>query len=74
MTAERAASISPYDFRHSRLTFLGEHTANLPGLQFIAGHKHATTTAKYIRPSVRAAEEVYAAILPGKPKRRSKKA
>lgn len=50
--------LTPYTFRHSRLTMWAETSSNLPGIQFLAGHKHATTTARYIHPSRRAAEDV----------------
>jgi integrase len=56
--AFRADRISPYDFRHSRLTHLGQVTSNLSGIMFIAGHRQPSTTAKYMRPQKAAAEEV----------------
>ncbi len=58
LPGDLAEKISPYDFRHSRLTNLAEHTTNLAGIAFLAGHKNVTTTNRYIRPSERAALEV----------------
>ena len=40
----RAARISDYDLRHSRLTHLGQVTSNLSGVMFLAGHKQPATT------------------------------
>lgn len=48
---DKADRLTPYDFRHSRLTHLGEHSDNLLGMQFLAGHKHASTTAIYMHTS-----------------------
>jgi hypothetical protein len=56
----RASRISDYDFRHSRLTFLGTKTDNLSGVMYLAGHKQPATTARYLRPQRSAAEEVLA--------------
>jgi hypothetical protein len=39
-----------------------ELSANMAGTQRMAGHKHASTTSKYVRPSLRAAREVVAAL------------
>jgi integrase len=48
--AYRAERISPYDFRHSRLTHLGQVSSNLSGVMYLAGHRQPATTAKYMRP------------------------
>lgn len=55
-----AEHLSDHDFRHARLTYWGERTDNLLGLQFLAGHKHATTTATYMHAGRRAADAVLA--------------
>jgi hypothetical protein len=34
----RAGRISDYDFRHSRLTHVGQVTDNVVGIMYIAGH------------------------------------
>jgi len=57
----RAKATSDYDFRHSRLTHLGEVSNNLSGIMYLAGHKDPGTTAHYMRPQKRAAEKVLAA-------------
>lgn len=57
---ELAAHCSPYDLRHARLTHLVELNPNLPGVAYLAGHKHLTTTSIYLRSSQRAAAEVLA--------------
>lgn len=45
--------------RSARITHLLERPrANLPGVQFLAGHKQISTTAKYVKPSFRAARDV----------------
>ena len=54
----RASRISDYDFRHSRLTHLGQVSDNLSGVMFLAGHKQPATTARYLRPQKQAAAEV----------------
>lgn len=55
-----AEHLSDHDFRHARLTYWGERTDNLLGLQFLAGHKHATTTATYMHAGRKAADAVLA--------------
>jgi integrase len=66
--AHRADRATPYDFRHSRLTHLGQVSSNLSGIMFLAGHRQPSTTAKYMRPQKAAAEEVIqAAAVAGKP-------
>jgi len=64
----RADRISDYDFRHSRLTHLGQVTSNLSGVMYLAGHKQPATTARYMRPQKAAAEDVLqAAAAAGQP-------
>jgi len=66
--AHRAERATPYDFRHPRLTHLGQVSSNLSGIMFLAGHRQPSTTAKYMRPQKAAAEEVLqAAANAGKP-------
>ncbi len=48
--AHRADRATPYDFRHSRLTHLGQVSSNLSGIMSLAGHRQPSTTAKYMRP------------------------
>jgi site-specific recombinase XerC len=44
--------------RHNRITHLLEQTGNMPGVQFIAGHKNTSTTSRYVKPSERAGDDV----------------
>jgi integrase len=60
--ARRASVMSDYDFRHSRLTFLGTKTSNLAGVMYLAGHKQPATTARYLRPQREEAAEVLEAV------------
>lgn len=43
--------------RSARITHLLERGANIVGTQFLAGHKQLSTTARYVKPSFRAAED-----------------
>ena len=54
---DKAAQCYWQHFRPWGLTHGLEATGNIPGFQRIAGHAQATTTAKYIRPSDRAAAD-----------------
>jgi len=47
--------VHAYDFRHSRITSWVRSGADLLGVQFLAGHKDLSTTAKYAHPSAAAA-------------------
>lgn len=58
LDANRAERISQGHWRHNRLTHWTETTGNLPGVQYLAGHKHVSTTARYVKPSLRAARDV----------------
>jgi len=53
--------VAPYDFRHSRLTYWASVSPDLPGIGFLAGHKHASTTAIYVHQARRNAESVLSA-------------
>lgn len=56
--AARAAGldgVAPYDFRHARGTHLADAGASLTGIGHILGHKQATTSARYIHSSEKAA-------------------
>jgi integrase len=57
-TADR---VTVHCFRHSRITFWAETSGdNLTGVQYLAGHTRASTTERYIKTSLRAAEAVLA--------------
>lgn len=51
--------VSEYDIRHSRLT-LWANTPGVPltGVQYLAGHKHLSTTARHVRAQRAAADHV----------------
>lgn len=48
-------------FRSAAITHTLEATSNLAGAQYMAGHKQPKTTATYVRPSFRAAEDAVSA-------------
>lgn len=56
LPTHKAKLFTSVHLRSARITHLLEETGNLPGTQFMAGHKHTTTTARYVKPSLRAAE------------------
>lgn len=51
----RARTFTAYDLRHARATELAG-TGDLPGAQYILGHKRLETTGIYVRPGIRAAQ------------------
>lgn len=54
----KARVFTPQHLRSARITHWLEQTGDLPGVMYLAGHKHASTTGKYVRPSLRAAQNV----------------
>ena len=48
--------LAPYDLRHARCTHLGDASAPLTGIGFLAGHKQATTTNRYLHGGRKAAQ------------------
>lgn len=59
LAPDRVDSLHPYDLRAARLTHWAEG-GNLPGVQWLAGHKKMSTTAIYAQGSLRSAEAVLA--------------
>lgn len=57
LPASKAAVLTGQHFRSARTTHLLDAGAPLTGVQWLVGHKHASTTDKYVRPSMRAAKE-----------------
>lgn len=55
---ERADVFAAAHLRSARITHWLESSQNLTGVQYLAGHKRATTTAGYVRASLRAGLEV----------------
>jgi len=51
-------TVSPYDLRHSRITLWVREGKDLLGVQFLAGHKDLSTTAKYAHARADAARRV----------------
>lgn len=66
---DRAARFCGAHLRSARITHALERTGNLPGVQYLAGHKRANTTAIYVRPSLRAALDVIRSEASTAPKR-----
>lgn len=64
--AEKAERISSHGFRHAAITDSLECTDNLVGVQYMAGHRFVSTTARYVQTSVRAAQAVIAARQKGR--------
>ena len=63
---ERAKRFAGSHLRSARITHLAESSQNLPGVPFIVGHKLISTTARYVKPSFRAALDVLNLGLPQK--------
>jgi len=55
---ERADKFTGAHLRSARITHWLEQSQNLAGVQYLAGHRNANTTARYVRASLRAALEV----------------
>jgi site-specific recombinase XerC len=62
LSPERAKLFNGAHFRSARITHWLEQTNNLPGTQYMAGHRLATTTAGYVKQSLRAALDVVSAV------------
>jgi integrase len=58
LKGERAKRFAGSHLRSARITHLAESTQNLPGVQYLVGHKLISTTARYVKPSLRAALSV----------------
>jgi integrase len=66
-----AGRVSYHDLRHAFITDLAASGASLAGIQYLAGHGNAATSARYIHPARSAAEEALA--LRGRTPRRTPK-
>lgn len=64
------AGATPYDCRHGRATQLANSTTNLAGVAYLLGHKHVSTTARYVHPAKAAASMALGSIRGAGPKRR----
>jgi integrase len=58
LPAEKVETITPYDLRHARALYLVEKSGDLAGAGYLLGHKHATTTDRYLRSRRRHADAV----------------
>jgi integrase len=65
----RASRISDYDFRHGRITNWVDETGEILGPGYLAGHKHATTTALYAHARQDMAEKTLQRMAEGKGER-----
>lgn len=70
---ERAEIFCGAHLRSAMITHKLEATGNLPGVQYLAGHKLATTTAGYAKASMRAAMDVIRVSAPAPAKARKAK-
>jgi site-specific recombinase XerD len=62
LPAAKARIFTGQHVRSAAITRALERSSNLAGTMFLAGHKHASTTSKYVRPTFRAAEAVLRAF------------
>lgn len=58
LSPDRAERFAGAHLRSARITHWLEETGNLPAVQYLVGHKLTATTARYVRPSLRAAESI----------------
>lgn len=72
-TPDVAARFSAPHLRSARITHLLEGTGNIPGTQYLAGHKLMSTTAIYAKPSMRAAMQTLGLGMPKHPGKRTKR-
>lgn len=70
----RAARLSYHDFRHARTTHLLGRTQSLAGVAFLVGHKQVTTTNRYAKPNLAAAQAALEEAFGSQSGRRTKKA
>lgn len=60
LTPDKARIFSAQHFRSARATHWLDDGAAITGVQYLLGHKHTSTTARYVRPSLAAARKVIA--------------
>jgi len=60
LPAHVVEAFTPYSLRHARVVNLLEASGNLLGVGYLVGHKHASTTDKYLRARHRHAADVLA--------------
>jgi hypothetical protein len=59
---EISRRVSPYTFRHSRISQLAWVTNDLRGVAYLAGHRDLTTTSRYVHGNVDAGRRVLEAV------------
>jgi site-specific recombinase XerC len=69
----KVAAFAGTHLRSARITHWLEDTGNLPGTQYLAGHKLTSTTARYVKPSLRAAMDVVSAVERSRKKKPAKR-
>jgi integrase len=62
-----AAHLSNHDFRHGALTHLAETSGDLLAISYLGGHKHLTTTSRYLHARQAAAARALEARAAGSP-------
>lgn len=55
--ADKADHVGHHDLRHAFMTQLAESGASIPEMQYLAGHRHAITSSRYVHPAEEAARE-----------------
>jgi site-specific recombinase XerD len=58
LPADKAAILAPQHLRSARATHWIDDGAPLTAVQYLLGHKHVSTTARYVRPSLQAARRL----------------
>lgn len=59
---QRGQDFAPYDFRHGFGTHLVDEGAPLTGVAYLMGHKRLSTTDRYVKGNLRAAERALAVV------------
>jgi integrase len=58
LSPEKARTFCSYDLKHARITHWAEQSRNVAAIQYLVGHRHVSTTAKYVTPTLRAAQDL----------------
>jgi integrase len=62
----KASVFCAQHFRSAAITRFLERSPNLAGVQYLVGHKHASTTSRYNRPTEKAARDVLRDVFQGR--------
>jgi integrase/recombinase XerC len=63
LSNEVAKRMTPYTFRHSRITHLASVSTDIRAVAYLAGHKNLATTSHYVHGNVKAGERLLAAAV-----------